>query len=47
LVRAATERAFEREETDGVVREATEEVGEEAVAEETVEEVVAEEAIAE
>jgi hypothetical protein len=43
VVRAATERAFEREETDGIVREVTEDVGEEAVAEETVEEVVAEE----
>jgi hypothetical protein len=57
LARAATERAFERGESDGVAREVTdeacentsaEEVGEEASAEEAVEEeVVAEGAPAE
>jgi hypothetical protein len=40
LARAATARAFEREEPDGVAREATEEVGKETSTEEVVEEIV-------
>jgi hypothetical protein len=40
LARAATARAFEREEPDGVAREATEEVGKDTSTEEVVEETV-------